>query len=80
MSEWRKFWANGLPDTGKPKNQAIGWLRRNLFPRWWYGGLISANLEVIWEMSVERELGHLPEATRHKLVCGNAAKLYGFEL
>ncbi len=29
---------------------------------------------------IERELGHLPEATRHKLVCGNAAKLYGFEL
>jgi predicted TIM-barrel fold metal-dependent hydrolase len=29
---------------------------------------------------IERELGHLPEATRHKLVCGNAAKLYGFEV
>ena len=28
MSEWRKIWANGLPDTGKPKNQAIGWLRK----------------------------------------------------
>jgi predicted TIM-barrel fold metal-dependent hydrolase len=35
----------------------------------------------IWPDSQEyirRELGHLPEATRHKLVCGNAAKLYGF--
>ena len=29
---------------------------------------------------IEKELGHLPVATRHKLVCGNAAKLYGFEL
>jgi hypothetical protein len=24
-----------------------------LFPRPWYGGMSSANLEVIWEMSVE---------------------------
>jgi predicted TIM-barrel fold metal-dependent hydrolase len=29
---------------------------------------------------IEKELGHLPEAIRHKLVCGNAARLYGFEL
>ncbi len=29
---------------------------------------------------IEKELGHLPEATRHKIVCGNAARLYGFEL
>ncbi len=28
---------------------------------------------------IEKELGHLPETTRHKLVCGNAARLYGFE-
>jgi hypothetical protein len=26
----------------------------------------------------ERELGHLPEDTRHKIVCENAAKLYRF--
>jgi predicted TIM-barrel fold metal-dependent hydrolase len=35
----------------------------------------------IWPDSqefIDRELGHLPEATRHKIVCGNAAKLYGF--
>jgi hypothetical protein len=30
VPEWRKISANGLPDTGKPKNQAIGWLRRKL--------------------------------------------------
>ncbi|MFB3134604.1 MAG: amidohydrolase family protein, partial [Rhodospirillales bacterium] len=29
---------------------------------------------------IQKELSHLPEATRHKLVCGNAARLYGFEL
>ena len=29
---------------------------------------------------IEKELGHLTDATRHKIVCGNAAKLYGFEL
>ena len=29
---------------------------------------------------IEKELGHLPAATRHKLICGNAAELYGFKL
>ena len=29
---------------------------------------------------IERELGHLTDETRHKIVCGNAAKLYGFDL
>jgi uncharacterized protein len=35
----------------------------------------------IWPDSQEyirRELGHLPAATRHKIVCANAAKLYRF--
>lgn len=27
---------------------------------------------------IRQELGHLPAETRHKVVCGNAAKLYGF--
>jgi predicted TIM-barrel fold metal-dependent hydrolase len=27
---------------------------------------------------IQHELGHLPEATRRKIVCGNAARLYGF--
>jgi hypothetical protein len=27
---------------------------------------------------IERELGHLPAETRHKIVCVNAAKLYRF--
>ncbi len=29
---------------------------------------------------IEKELSRLPQATRHKLVGGNAAKPYGFEL
>ncbi len=35
----------------------------------------------IWPDSkeyIEKELGHLPEATRRKIVCDNAAKLYRF--
>jgi len=35
----------------------------------------------IWPDSQEyigKELGHLPAATRHKIVCENAAKLYRF--
>ena len=27
---------------------------------------------------IERELGHLPAEVRHKIVCENAGKLYGF--
>ena len=27
---------------------------------------------------IQRELGHLPEAVRAKIVCENAAQLYGF--
>jgi predicted TIM-barrel fold metal-dependent hydrolase len=36
----------------------------------------------VWPDSQEyirRELGHLPPQTRHKIICGNAARLYGFE-
>ena len=29
---------------------------------------------------IEKELGHLPDATHRKLVCANAARLYGFGL
>ena len=29
---------------------------------------------------IEKELGHLTDETRHRIVCGNAAKLYGFDL
>jgi hypothetical protein len=29
---------------------------------------------------VAREMGHLPADVRHKIVCENAARLYGFRL
>jgi predicted TIM-barrel fold metal-dependent hydrolase len=29
---------------------------------------------------LQRELGHLPEPTRRKIVCENAARLYGFPI
>ena len=35
----------------------------------------------VWPESqafIDKELGHLPAAIRHKLACGNAAVLYGF--
>jgi predicted TIM-barrel fold metal-dependent hydrolase len=37
----------------------------------------------IWPDSqeyIQRELGGLPDAVRRKVVCENAAKLYGFKL
>jgi predicted TIM-barrel fold metal-dependent hydrolase len=37
----------------------------------------------VWPDSTEyiqRELGHLPAAVQHKIVCENAARLYGFPL
>ena len=41
------------PVPFKPKNQAIGWLPRTLcFLDGGTGDRISADLEVIWEMSV----------------------------
>ncbi len=35
---------------------AKGLLFPQLFPQLWYGDLISTNLEVIWEMSVNTDL------------------------
>jgi predicted TIM-barrel fold metal-dependent hydrolase len=35
----------------------------------------------IWPDSqeyIQREMGHLPERIRRKIICENAAKLYGF--
>ncbi len=40
---------------------------KTLFPRRWYGGMISANPEVIWEMSVETNRRHYGE--RHVPTC-----------
>lgn len=35
--------------------------------------------QIIWlEDYIEKELGHLPAATKQKIICDNAAKLYRF--
>ena len=56
----------------KTENQAIGWLRRKLCSLdGGTGGMISANLEVIWEMSVKdygRARGFDPAMVRQWLI------------
>ena len=52
MSEWWQIWENGFPDEdGSSKSGYQLAAEKTLFPRWWYVGTISANLEDIWEMS-----------------------------
>ncbi len=49
---------------------------KTLFPQRWYGGVISANLEVIWEMSVEEteEMNTSDRGLKH--VCPECATKY----
>ena len=57
------------------QNQAIGRLPKGIrFPRRWYGGRISANLEVIWEMSVNLRLAVMPWQ-KGALSAGGAVKI-----
>ena len=42
-------WPSGHRKTEKSGHRLA--VEKTLFPRRWYGGMISANLEVIWEMS-----------------------------
>ena len=50
----------------------------------WLKGLPTTQIAFrVWPDSseyIERELGHLPAATQRKIVCENAARLYGFSL
>ncbi len=56
MSEWRKIWANGLPNEGRSPKSAHRMAAEGMqFPWRWNGGTISLNLGVIWEMSGEAE-------------------------
>ena len=58
MSEWRKIWANGLPNEGRsPKSGHRMAAERMQFPCRWNGGTIYLNLGVIWEMSVKMNAG-----------------------
>jgi DNA-binding CsgD family transcriptional regulator len=71
VSEWRKIWANGLPNEGRsPKSGHRMAAERMQFPRRWSGDTISLNLGGIWEMSVHigMKLGSaqsIAEAIRH---------------
>ncbi len=71
MSEWRKIWANGLPDEGNLQNQAIGWLRKGYrsldggtvvrFPRIW---MSSGECRLRWYGDIISAIleGHLGNA------------------
>ncbi len=61
MSEWRKIWANGLPNEGRSPKSGHRMAAEGMeFPWRWTGGTISTNLDVIWEMSDEFELQRGP--------------------
>ncbi len=54
MSEWRKIWANGLPDEGRSPKSGHRMAAEGMpFPWRWNGGTISTDLDVIWGMSEE---------------------------
>ncbi len=49
MIENMDKWPSGHRKTERSGHRLAA--EKTLFPRRWYGGMISANLEVIWEMS-----------------------------
>jgi len=51
MMENMGKWPSGHRKTEKSSHRLAA--EKILFSRRWYGGMISANLEVIWEMSVD---------------------------
>ncbi len=58
MSEWRKIWANGLPDERQSPNSGHRMAAKGMpFPWRWDGGMISMVLDVIWGMSVQIQIG-----------------------
>ena len=60
MAEWRKIWANGLPNEGRSPKSGHRMIAEGMQFSWrWNGGTISLNLGVIWEMSVKRNAAPL---------------------
>ncbi len=51
MTEKMGKWPSGHRKTEKSGHRLTA--EKTLFPRWWHGAMISANLQVIWEMSVK---------------------------
>ncbi len=64
---------NGLPNEGRsPKSDHRMVAETILFSRRWYGGIISANMEVIWETWVEsigRPLGMTGTKSQERCLC-----------
>ncbi len=52
MFEWRKIWTNGLPNEGRSPKSGHQMAAEGIpFPWRLNRNTISANLELIWEMS-----------------------------
>ena len=51
MTENMGKWPSGHRKTEKSGHRLAA--EKTLFPRSWYGGMISATLGIIWEMSVK---------------------------
>jgi hypothetical protein len=53
VSEWRKIWANGLPDEGRSPKPGHRMAAKGIqFPWRWNGGAISTDLDVICSVDV----------------------------
>ncbi len=54
MFEWRKIWANGLPNEGRSPKSGHRMATDGMQFSWrWNGGTISTVLDVIWGMSAQ---------------------------
>ncbi len=59
MSEWRKISANSLSNEGRsPKSGHPMAAKRMPFPWRWTSGMISTDMDVIWEMSAKSLIWH----------------------
>ena len=52
MTEYMSKWPSGPLKTEKSGHRLVA--KKTLIPRRWYGDMISANLEVIWDMSDQK--------------------------
>ena len=69
MSEWWEIWTNGLPKEDRPPKSGHRMAAEGVpFPWRWVGGMVSAILEVIWEMSVNDPRLYLDLATGHAML------------
>ena len=74
MTENMDKWPSRHRKTKKSGHRLAA--EKTLFPRRWYGGMFSANLEVIWEMSDESFAAHWPSVDNdpHADILNDATK------